>query len=138
MAVDITNMKVHSWGCLAGKRRWEQLWLPPEIWGAMRLSSRELGGKTVLARTYLQDLGVGRLTANVLGHFCQGTPTFHSDEAHRDKPWQSSKGCCIYQLFCLGIGSQEELSQPYSPPPTLPDWTSRGEATLPWPVGRGL
>lgn len=58
--------------------------------------------------THLQDLGIGRLTANVLRHLHQSPPALHGDKAHGDPPRHSGQGCCIHQL--LGLGVQEELS----------------------------
>lgn len=62
---------------------------------------------------YLQGLGVGRLTADVLCHLRQSPPTVHSDKAHRDTPRHSSQWRCVHQL--LGLGVQEELSPSSSP-----------------------
>lgn len=58
--------------------------------------------------THLQDLCVGRLTANVLCHFHQSSAAVHSDKAHGDATWHSSQGRCVHQLF--GLGVQQELS----------------------------
>lgn len=58
--------------------------------------------------TDLQDLGIGRLTANVLGHLHQSPPAVHGDQAHGDPPRHSGQRCCVHQL--LGLGVQEELS----------------------------
>ena len=58
--------------------------------------------------THLQDLCVGRLTADVLCHLHQSSATVHGDKAHRDTPRHSSQWCCVHELLSLGV--QERLS----------------------------
>lgn len=58
--------------------------------------------------THLQDLRVGRLTADMLCHLHQGPSAVHSDKAHGDMLGHSSQWCCIHQLLSLGV--EEGLS----------------------------